>query len=108
MKLEELRDMVRQEFGPGLEHASPANVQEFLANFYAGVTRKREGRYNITEDRTSYEEIVKEFLMGVLEHPSDDMIVLLWLLALELFFAVIEPIEKEKIGRFLNDLQEDV
>lgn len=108
MKLEELRETVRREFGPRLEHATPANVQEFLANFYTGLARKREGRFDIVEEKaSSYEEIVKEFLMGVLENPSDDAIVLLWLLALELFFAVIEPMERERIGRFLNNLQED-
>jgi len=51
---------------------------------------------------------VKDFLAGVLEHPSDDAIILLWLLALELLFAVIEPIERERIGKFLNNLQEDI
>jgi len=108
MKLEELKRAVRREFGPRLEFATPANVQEFLTSFYAGLTRKREGRYDIMEEKaSSYEEIVKDFLMGVLENPSDEMIALLWLLALELLFAVIEPMERERIGRFLNDLQED-
>jgi hypothetical protein len=108
MKLEEFKEVVKQEFGAKLEHATPANVQEFIANFYAGLSGKREGRYEIEERASSYEEIVKDFLAGVLEHPSDDAIILLWLLALELLFAVIEPIERERIGKFLNNLQEDI
>ncbi len=104
-----MKGIVKREFGQRLEYATPANVQEFLVNFYAGLTRKREGRFDIIEERaSSYEEIVKEFLAEVLEHPSENNIVLLWLLALELLFAVIEPMERERIGRFLNHLQEDV
>lgn len=104
-----MKEIVKQEFGPRLEYATPANVQEFLANFYAGTAKKREGRFDIIEERaSSYEEIVKEFLMEILENPSDERIALLWLLSLELLFAVIEPIERERIGRFLNNLQEDV
>ena len=108
MKLEEFKDIVKREFGAKLEHATPANVEEFITSFYAGLSGKRDGRFVIEERASSYEEIVKDFLIGVLEHPSEDAIILLWLLALELLFAVIEPIERERIGKFLNNLQEDI
>ncbi|MGB9878285.1 MAG: hypothetical protein ACPLPS_11020 [bacterium] len=108
MKIEEFRELVKREFGPRLEHATPANVQDFITSIYAGLSRKREGRFEIEEKASSYEEIVKEFLSYVLEHPSDEAIVLLWLLALELLFAVIEPLERERIGKFLNNLPEDI
>lgn len=109
MKIEDFRDLVKIKFGNKLEYATPGNIQEFLASFYSERIGKRAGRFDITEEKaSSYEEMVKEFLMSVLENPTDEAIVLLWLLTLELLFAVIEPLERERIGRFLDNLQEDV
>lgn len=108
MRIEEFKEIVRREFGRKLEHATPANVRKFLDEFYEGfIPEKREGRFDIYEASSSYEEIVKDFLMRVLESPSDEMIIMLWLLALELLFAVIEPLEMEKISRFFGNLAEE-
>lgn len=91
MRIEEFRAAVRKEFGPGLEHATPANVREFLDDlrqreFHRGLDQ----RVELNEPKTTYEEILRDFFVRVLELPSDQSVMLLWTMAFEMSFSMLE------------------
>ncbi len=94
MTLAEFRELVRQEFGERLERATPANVRDFLDRMQlrlhqdSGETQT----YLIDEeDRPfSYEEIVSDFFSRALDYPPEQSLIMLWLLAFEQHFAMLE------------------
>ncbi|MBM3493028.1 MAG: hypothetical protein FJX72_01705 [Armatimonadetes bacterium] len=91
MKVEEFRRLVRHEFGQNLQYATPANVRDFLD----GLAQKQfEGKLKrrivLDEPKTTYEEILKDFFSKVLEMPKDEALILLWTMAFELSFEVLE------------------
>ena len=103
----ELRRLVIKEFGRGLEHATPANVREFLDRMQLGVIGPgAKGRIVLDESASSYEEIIKEFFIRVLEMPRDEAIVLLWLLAFDLSFSSIELQHEDKLKSLFKELEE--
>jgi hypothetical protein len=91
MDLAEFRQMVNNEFGNHLEHATPDNVRNFLDRMQFDVLGSNlKGRLILDERASSYEEIVKDFFSNVLELPQDESLMMLWLLAFDLVFSAIE------------------
>ena len=94
MTLAEFRDLVRQEFGPRLERATPANVRDFLDRMQLRLHQDahEEQPYAIgSEERAlSYEEIVSDFFSRALDHSPEQSLIMLWLLAFEQHFAMLE------------------
>lgn len=91
MDIAEFRRRVRHEFGPNLEYATPANVRDFLD----GLSREQfEGKLKrrivLNEPKTTYEEILKDFFSRVLDMPKDEALMLLWTMAFELSFEVLQ------------------
>lgn len=109
MNLSEFRKLVEREFGPNLQHATPANVREFLDRLQQKAYRaRRMPRYEMREERAcTYEEIVKEFFADVLEMPPHEAAILLWLVALELAFAAIEHHYSEQLDPLFRNLDEE-
>ncbi len=103
-KLEKFRKAVRKEFGQNLEKATPANVRDFLDRhqeqlFDGGST----DRFVLNEPKTTYEEILKDFFVKVLERPSDEGLILLWTLAFEMSFFNIEQHAAERLQSLFGD-----
>lgn len=92
--LGELRDIVREEFGERLERATPASVRDFLDRLQVRLHRDSgEGApYMIEGDERarSYEEIIADFFSRVLDYGPEQAAVMLWLLAFEQHFAIME------------------
>ncbi|MEN6521206.1 MAG: hypothetical protein ABFD46_08670 [Armatimonadota bacterium] len=107
MKIEEFRDLVTSEFGPGLKHATPANVREFLDRIQEEVFQSRQmDRIVINEPATSYDEVIKDFFSRILDSPRDEALVALWTLALDLSFAAIEYQYAERFANLFHDLDD--
>lgn len=94
MTLAEFRELVRLEFGARLERATPANVRDFLDRMQLRLHQDaQEGKPYVIEEecrRTSYEEIVSDFFSRALDHPVEQSLIMLWLLAFEQHFAMLE------------------
>lgn len=86
-----------------MEHATPANVREFLDRAHAELSPvERNRRIVIDEPSTSYEEILRDFFARVLEMPRDAAIIALWMLALELSFADVREQWAERFDRLFQ------
>ncbi len=108
MKLQQFRKLVESEFGSGLTHATPANVREFLDRMQIKVIQgKLADRLVVNESATSYEEIIKDFFSKILEAPTEEAIVVLWSLALDLSFAAIEYQHAEHFSSLFRDMEID-
>jgi len=106
-KLKEFREAVQREFGRNLEKATPANVREFMDNYQEGVFQAAPRmRLELNETKTTYEEILKDFFMRVLERPSDEALIMLWLMALEMSFFTIEQHVSDRLQSFFGDFTE--
>jgi hypothetical protein len=94
MTLAELRELVREELGEHLERATPASVRDFLDRLQVRLHRESgEGPPYLIEgdeDAHSYEEIVADFFSRVLDYAPEQAAVMLWLLAFEQHFAMME------------------
>lgn len=107
-KLEQFRAAVRQEFGRNLEKATPANVREFMDRYqndiFDGTVR---GRLVLNEPKTTYEEILKDFFIRVLERPTEDALILLWSLAFEMSFYAIEQHAGDRFHSLFSDMGDE-
>lgn len=107
MKLKEFKQLVRSEFGPGLQNATPANVREFLDRMQEEVFHGRLAeRIVLDEPATSYEEVIKDFFNKILDAPLEEAVVGLWMLALDLSFAAIEYQYAERFAALFHDLDD--
>lgn len=105
MRLAEFREIVKQEFGDDLKHATPANVRDFLDRIEGEVLAdKVTDRIVIDEPCTSYEEVIKDFFAHMLQLPPEEAVVGLWALALDLAFATIESQYAERFASLFKDL----
>ncbi len=104
-QVSEFRSAVLSEFGKGLEKATPANVRQFLDRFQEGrfQSKPNKGSIELNETKTTYEEILKDFFVKVLEKPSDEALILLWTLAFELSFFQIEQHAAERLQALFSD-----
>lgn len=103
-KLERFRLIVNQEFGRNLEKATPANVRDFLDNYQDDLfqTGSRD-RIELNETKNTYEEILKDFFARVLDRPTDDALIMLWLMAFEMSFYTIEQHLSERLQSLFGD-----
>ncbi len=107
-KLALFREQVFQEFGRNLERATPANVRDFMSNCQEtllGASPRQ--RIELNETKTTYEEILKDFFASVLERPSEDALILLWLMAFEMSFYTIEEHLSERLQSLFGEVGED-
>jgi hypothetical protein len=104
----EFGELVRREFGERLERATPANVRDFLDRMQLRLHQEAgEGPPYVLEERASarsYEEIVTDFFSRALDYPVEQAFIMLWLLAFEQHFVMIE---EEYARRFVTIFGED-
>ena len=106
-RLERFRKIVRKEFGRGLEKATPSNVRTFLERHSEEMfPGPQHGRLELNESKTTYEEILKDFFVSVLDKPSDEGLIMLWTLAFELSFFNIEQHAAERLQSLFGDIGE--
>jgi len=90
----ELRELATQEFGENFERATPATVRDFLDRIQVRLHEESgEGSpYLIDEEggARSFDEIYAGFFRRVLDSSPEQAIVLLWLLAFEQHFTMME------------------
>ncbi len=107
MEIRELKERLFDEFGEKLEHATPANVRDFLDRMQLNVLGPQaKGRLLLEERASSYEEIIKDFFVRTLELPKDEAVVLLWLLAFDLAFSAIELQQADRFKSLFGGREE--
>ena len=105
LKIEEFRKLIREEFGEGLKHATPANVREFLDKMEGRVLPDSvTNRIVIDEPCNSYEEVIRDFFSHILDLPPEEAIVALWSLSLYLAFTAIENQYAEQFASLFKDI----
>src|SRR5262245_45883251 len=108
VKLEQFRTAVRREFGRHLEKATPANVREFMDRHQEDIfSGQMSGRIELNESKTTYEEILKDFFARILERPSEEALIMLWTLAFELSFSMIEQHVSDRLQSLFGDSGEE-
>ena len=103
--LEEFKKAIYAEFGKHLEHATPGNVREFLDHRIGALGPQLKGRIVLEEKAASFEEVLKDFFVRVLELPREDAIVMLWLLAFDFAFSAIELQQAERFKSLFGDYE---
>ncbi len=106
MDLGDFKKLVNQEFGKGLDHATPENVREFLDRVQVDALGPGlKGRIVLEEKASSYEEVVKDFFAKVLDLPKDEALVMLWILSFDLIFSAIELQQADKFKYLFGDFE---
>ncbi len=116
MTLAEFKQRARDTFGPGMEHATPANVREFLDviardRWREEQAQRRSGQpsgevppLELSSDAPlSYEDILRRFFADALAAPNEQALMQLWLLALDLAYAGLEEQAESEIGPLFAD-----
>jgi len=99
MTLEAFQQRVRQQFGAGMEQATPQNIREFLDEMQQELADTPvSGRYELTETAVSYEAILRSFFSEILDAPRDEALIQLWMLGLEFAFAGLRDTIEEEIS----------
>ena len=107
MDTKDFKNIICNKFGNNLENATLANVREFLDSMELNVLGPElKGRIVLEEKASSYEEIVKDFFVKVLEFPKDEALIMLWLLAFDLVFSAIELQQADKFKTMFGDFEE--
>jgi hypothetical protein len=112
VRLSEFQDEVRREFGARLERATPANVHNFLARMQTRFSRLPEpGKpIELNETATSYDEVITDFLSHNLDLAAQDpeqAVIVLWLMALELYFARVQDDYADRFARAITQIDLD-
>ncbi len=106
MNIEDFRRAIKHEFGQHLEHATPANVREFLDRLQQDTHLERpRARLVLNESKTTYEEILKDFFARVLEFPKDEALILLWTMAFDLSFSALEHHLADRFDSLFRDME---
>ena len=116
MDLDDFKRRAREAFGPGLEHATPANVPEFVATLHQEMWRSdraeasaRTGNpappleLDVRNGPITYEASVRRFFSHALDAPNEQALLLLWLYALDLAYAGIEQVQSDDFNRLFGD-----
>ena len=105
MTLSEFRSRARRQFGPNLEHMTPANVREFLDTLQREPASAA-GRIHLDEAETSYEAILRDFFRHTLDSRPDEAMIALWTLALELAYADLHDVVEDQIGGLFAGIED--
>ena len=108
-RLQEFRIAVRKQFGRNLEKATPSNVREFMDRYQEEVFQNsfaKEKRIELNETKTTYEEILNDFFVKVLDHPTEEALIMLWTLAFDLSFFNIEQHAAQRLHSLFGDTQD--
>jgi len=107
MEIGEFRARVRRTFGEDLHRASPASVRDFLDSLTDESSAPLSGRrFVIDETARTYEEVMRTFFSRVLELPQDQAVLQLWVVALELSYALIETQDGERLETLFRGIEE--
>ena len=108
MRIEEFAKSIRHEFGANLEHATPANVRDFLDRMHDDVFQGHlRTPIVINEPKTTYEEILRDFFARVLDFPKDEALIMLWTMAFDLSFSSLEIHLADRFGTLFRDIDSD-
>ena len=108
-KLDSFRAAVRKQFGRNLEKATPSNVREFMDRYQEDMFQSSipgSKRIELNETKTTYEEILKDFFVKVLDQPSDEALIMLWTLAFDLSFFNIEQHAAQRLHSLFGEATE--
>lgn len=110
MELSQFRRRVRRAFGEDLHRATPASVRDFLDDLQDDLPIPPEGERRIVVEETarSYEEVMRTFFNRVLELPPEKAAVLLWAVAFDLSYAVIESHDADRIGHLFRGVEDQM
>jgi hypothetical protein len=116
MRLAEFKERVREAFGLRMEHATPANVREFLDSIQKELWQAekneriaRTGDPNapieLSADDTAltYEGVIRQFFVRALNTTDEQALMLLWMLALDLAYSGIEEMQAESLNRLFRE-----
>ena len=104
MKSDEFRRLIKREFGNHLEHATPANVREFLDRVQEDVfLGQLRAPIELKEEKTTYEEILRDFFAKVLDFPTDEALIMLWTMAFDLSFTTLELHLSERLDHLFQE-----
>jgi hypothetical protein len=109
VKLDEFRKRVFQEFGGDLNHATPANVRDFLdrMNLSEFKGRGTGTRLVLDDPSRNWEEVVKDTFARILRLPPEEAVPLLWIIAFELSYSIIEYQYGEVLEQLFQDWDHD-
>ncbi len=108
-KLALFRKRVQHEFGRNLEKATPANVRDFMDHYQEDMAPDGvRARIELNESKTTYEEILKDFFARILERPTDEALILLWLMAFEMSFFTIEQHVSDRFQSLFGEVSDDL
>ena len=104
MTKDEFKERVRKAFGEDLHRASPATVRDFFDGIGTDLplTLRGDSRIVIQETAKTYEEVMRTFFARVLDEPSDRAAQLLFVVALDLCYSVIESHDADRIGHLFR------
>ncbi|MDR3711081.1 MAG: hypothetical protein P4L33_22490 [Capsulimonadaceae bacterium] len=116
MELSEFKLRAIQAFGPDFEHATPANVREFVDSVYRDLWNQEKAEAAATSGcprppldldtcgaPLTYEGSVRQFFVRTLESPGENAILLLWLYSLDMAYAGIEQLHSDHFNRLFTD-----
>jgi hypothetical protein len=107
LRIQEFQRRLTKALGSSLEHATPANVREFVDQTQQELWREEHPRPAPTEKQqrieitpakeTTYEEMMRGFFVSALYASRDDSLIQLWILALDLAYSGIEEMHAERM-----------
>jgi hypothetical protein len=116
MRLYEFKDRVRAVFGPHLEHATPANVREFLDTIQQELWLEEKAEriahtgnpnppleLSPSDSALTYETVIRQFFVRALHASDEHALLLLWMLALDLAYSGIEEMQAESLNRLFRE-----
>ena len=116
MTIIEFKQRVRDAFGPQMEHATPANVREFLDGVARDRWREEKAARRAShsgvphpplelprDEALSYEDVLRHFFADALAAPHDEALIQLWLLSLDLAYAGVEEQAEYELGPLFAD-----
>ena len=119
MEMAEFKQRVRLAFGANMEHATPANVREFVDGMQreqwkghqAEVARKTgcpNPPLDLTGERAlTYEGTLRKFFRGAIDEADDQAFIALWMFALDLAYSGVEEMQAERLAGLFVDDQRD-
>ncbi len=117
MRVQELRVLAKQAFGNNLEHATPANVREFLDNLQTKDWRSGAGERaastgdakildlshsSVGAELESWETQMRRFFSRALERSPEEAAAALWLFALEMAYSGVEEIHADALDSLFH------